>query len=474
MTLKLTNSLTGKKEEFVPLVPGEVRMYNCGPTVYNYAHVGNLRAFLTADVLRRLLEARGFAVRQVMNITDVGHMTLDDIRDAGEDKMAVAARRLGKDPWQVAAFYTKAFHEDLKVLNFLVAESYPRATESIPEMIAMVERLIEGGHAYVVGGNVYFDVSTFPEYGKLSGNTVESLKAGARLEVNPEKRHPADFALWKSGPNHIMQWESPWGSGFPGWHIECSVMAQAALGEQIDIHTGGEDNRFPHHECEIAQSEAATGKEFARTWIHTGYLRVGGEKMSKSKGNFFTLRDLLENGFDPMAIRSALISVHYRQPMNLTLESIEEAAKNRKRVQELLRKIGGDESVGDRPEVAEVVAAARAEFDASMDDDLNISPARAAVLGLVSDVNRAGLPLSPADADQVRAALTHFDGILGIGLLRIAEEEDLSAEIEALIKARNEARGNRDFAESDRIRDELLGRGILLEDGAGGTTWRRV
>ncbi len=427
MTLYLTNSLTGKKEEFIPLNPGEVLMYNCGPTVYDYAHVGNLRSFLMADVLRRLLEARGFTVRQVLNITDVGHMTLDDLRDSGEDKMAVAAKRLGKDPWEVARHFTQAFFEDLKALNFLEAEAYPRATETIPEMIEMVERLVEKGHAYVVGGNVYFDVSTFPKYGRLSGNTVENLKAGARLEVNPEKRHPADFALWKSDPNHIMQWDSPWGRGFPGWHIECSVMAQATLGDQIDIHTGGEDNRFPHHECEIAQSEAATGKTFARYWLHGGYLQVGGEKMSKSKGNFFTLRDLLEKGYDPRAIRAALISVHYRQPMNLTLEGIEEAAKNLERVHELFRKMGGEDAVPDRPGVADAVKRARREFDASMDDDMNISPARAAVLGLVGEVNRVGLPLSTADANLVRETFSYFDGILGTGLVDVADADDLSA-----------------------------------------------
>ncbi len=473
MTVFLTNSLTGRKEEFVPRVPGEVRMYNCGPTVYNYAHVGNLRAFLMADVLRRLLEARGFEVRQVMNITDVGHMTEDDIRDAGEDKMAVAAKELGKDPYEVAKFFTEAFFADLKALNFQEAEAYPRATETIPEMIAMVERLVSKGNAYVVGGNVYFDVATFPEYGKLSGNTVASLKAGARLEVNPEKRHPADFALWKSDPQHIMQWDSPWGPGFPGWHIECSVMAQAILGEEIDIHTGGEDNRFPHHECEIAQSEAATGKTFARYWIHTGYLQVGGEKMAKSKGNFFTLRDLMEKGYDPRAIRAALISVHYRQPMNLTLDGIDEAAKNLERVHELLRKTTGTDGLPDRPEVAEAAARARNDFDAAMDDDMNVSPARAAVLALVSELNRAGADLSTADANLVRGTFAHFDGILGTGLMDFDDGEDLSTEVEALIEARNAARKAKDFAESDRIRDELAGRGIILSDGAGGTTWKR-
>ncbi len=331
--MKVFNTYTRRKEEFEPIEPGKVRMYNCGPTVYNFAHIGNARAFVFADVLRRTLEYFGCPVTQIMNITDVGHMTSD--ADAGEDKMAKAAREQKKDPWQIAEFYTKAFLEDIRTLNIQPAFKYPRATEHIPEMIALIERLIGNGHAYVVNGNVYYDISTFPRYGRLSGNTIEQLEAGARIEVNPEKRHPADFALWKQDPKHIMQWDSPWGRGFPGWHIECSAMSVKYLGEQFDIHTGAEDNIFPHHESEIAQSEGATGKvPWVKYWMHARFLLVNGQKMSKSLGNFFTLRDLLEKGCDPMAVRYVLMSTHYRQPLNFTLESVEAAKDSIRRLKD--------------------------------------------------------------------------------------------------------------------------------------------
>lgn len=473
MTIQLFNTLTNRKEEFEPRVPGEVRLYCCGPTVYDYSHIGNFRTFVAEDLLHRTLEAFGYRVRKVMNITDVGHMTLDDIRDGGEDKMAVAARRFGGDPYKVAEFYTDSFFEDVRALNLLPAEEYPRATETIPDMIGLVERLVETGHAYAVGGNVYFDISTFPDYGKLSGNTVESLKAGARLDPNPEKRHPADFALWKHDPDHIMQWESPWGRGFPGWHLECSVMAMSALGEEIDIHCGGEDNLFPHHECEIAQAESVTGKRFVRFWVHARHLIVDGEKMSKSKGNYFTLRDLTERGYGPMAIRLALLSVHYRQPINLTMDSIEEAQKNLDRVAELVRKLEPDPAAADRPEVAMAVERAVGEFDAALADDLNTSPARAAMLGLVADVNRAGLPLSTGDAERVRGALLRFDSALGLRLLETPREESLDEEVGRMIEERNEARRRKDFAVADRIRDDLVARGIVLEDTPEGTIWKK-
>jgi cysteinyl-tRNA synthetase len=473
VTLELFNSLTNAKEEFRPLEPGVVKLYTCGPTVYDYAHIGNFRTFLAEDLLRRVLEARGYRVRQVMNITDVGHMTVDDLRDTGEDKMAVAARRFGGDPFRVSEFYADAFFADLRALNFREAESYPWATRTIPQMIRHVERLIETGHAYVVGGNVYFDVSTFPAYGRLSGNSVAALKAGARLEPNEEKRHPADFAVWKHDEKHIMKWPSPWGEGFPGWHLECSVMAMATLGEQIDIHAGGEDNRFPHHECEIAQTEAVTGRPFARFWFHVTHLMVEGEKMAKSSGNFFTLRDLTEKGYDPMAIRLALLSVQYRQPMNLTMDGLDEAAKNLERVRDLVGRLGPDAAGPDRPGVAEAVERARAAFDAALDDDLNTSRAKAALLSLVGEVNRIGPPLSPGDAGLVRSALGTMDEVLGVGLLEIGPEEGLDAEIEARIEERLEARRRKDFATADRIRDELAARGILLVDTPEGTTYKR-
>jgi cysteinyl-tRNA synthetase len=474
LTLRFTNSLSRKKEVFEPLVPGEVRMYHCGPTVYDYAHIGNFRSFLLADLLRRVLEARGYSVHQVMNITDVGHMTEDDLRDSGEDKMAVASRRLDQRPEEVAERYSRAFFTDIETLNFRKAHDYPRATRTIPEMIRMIETLIEKGHAYVVGGNVYFDIRSFPEYGRLAGHTLDQLKAGARVGVLEEKRHPADFALWKHDPNHLMQWDSPWGSGFPGWHIECSVMSTSILGETIDIHTGGEDNRFPHHECEIAQSEAATGRPFVRYWLHGGWLFVDGEKMSKSKGNFYTVHQLIEEGHDAMSLRAALMAVHYRQQINFSLEGIEDAGKNIERVRELMRKLGPEEGVPDRKEIADAVRLRHEEFDEAIDDDLNVPRARAAMLSLVSDLNRVGLPLSVGDAAVVREAFGAFDDILGWRLTETGEDVSLTQEVEAKIRERNEARARKDFATADRIRDELAARGIQLIDTPDGVEWRKV
>src|SRR3972149_2047156 len=292
MTLKLYNTYSKKLEEFTPIEDGKVKMYNCGPTVYSHPHIGNFRSFIFADVLHRYLEYSGYKVTQVMNITDVGHLTLDDV-EAGEDKLEAAAKREKKDPYQIAEFYMNEFFELAKLLNLLPAYKYPRATEHIKEQITLAEELIKKSYAYVVGGNVYFDVTKFAKYGKLSGNTLTQLKAGARIEVNTEKRNPMDFALWKNDPKHIMQWDSPWGKGFPGWHLECSAMSMEYLGETIDIHTGGEDNIFPHHESEIAQSESATGKQFVRYWLHCRHLLVDGKKMSKSEGNFYSVQDIL-------------------------------------------------------------------------------------------------------------------------------------------------------------------------------------
>jgi cysteinyl-tRNA synthetase len=326
MTLHLHNTLARSKQEFAPVEPGRVRMYNCGPTVYGRAHIGNFRAFLFADVLRRWLELSGYDVRQVMNITDVGHVR-DDDPDSADDKMDAAARRERQDPWQIAEKYTDLFLKDVDALGIRRAHHYPRATQHIAGMIAIIERLVASGHAYRVGGNVYYDVSRFPGYGRLSGNTAEDLLAGARIEVNEEKRDARDFALWKTDARHIMQWDSPWGRGFPGWHIECSAMSRALLGEgTLDIHTGGEDNVFPHHECEIAQSEGAFGVPFVRFWMHTRFLQVDGGKMSKSLGNLYSVDDIAARGYPPAALRFAMLRGHYRQVLNFTWETMEQSA----------------------------------------------------------------------------------------------------------------------------------------------------
>ncbi len=467
--MKVFNTYTRRKEELEPIEPGKVRMYNCGPTVYNYAHIGNFRTFVFEDVLRRALEYFGYGVTQIMNITDVGHMTSD--ADAGEDKMAKAAREQKKDPWQLAEFYTKAFLEDSDQLNILRAYKYPRATEHIPEMIAVIQKLIERGHAYVVNGTVYYEVSTFPAYGRLSGNTIEDLRAGARVEINPEKRAPEDFALWKQDPKHIMQWDSPWSRGFPGWHIECSAMSIKYLGEQFDIHTGGEDHFFPHHESEIAQSEGATGKTpCAKYWMHARFLLVNGQKMSKSLGNFFTLRDLLEKGCDPMAVRYVLMSTHYRQPLNFTLESVEAAKVSIRRLKDFRLRLKDANATKDTAELVEVLERGKDGFDAALADDLNTSAALAALFDMVRDVNK--LELTRAGADQAATLLRSFDKVMGV--LGEEKEESPDAEIESLIRQRDEARARRDFKTSDDLRNQLKAKGIILEDSAGGTRWKRA
>src|SRR6185369_5362975 len=328
----LYNTLSKQKEEFTPLHAGKVGMYVCGPTVYSYIHIGNIRAYVFADTLRRLLEDAGYEVRMIKNITDVGHLTADDVAqgDTGEDKIEKKAKAEKKTPAEIADFYeTYAFAAE-KAMNIEPAHYTPRATAHVKQMIKLIEELIEKGHAYEKNGNVFFDVTTFKNYGKLSGNTLENLEVGARLEEHPDKKNPWDFALWLRAPKeHLMHWPSPWGEGYPGWHIECSAMSMEYLGDTFDIHTGGEDNIFPHHEAEIAQSESVTDKPFVRYFLHTRHMLVNGEKMSKSKGNFFTLEDLLEKGFTQMDFRMALLGSHYRSQMNFSWEAMEQAKKNK-------------------------------------------------------------------------------------------------------------------------------------------------
>jgi cysteinyl-tRNA synthetase len=391
MALHVTNTLTRRKEPFVPIESGKVRMYNCGPTVYGYAHIGNFASFLLADLLRRHLEYSGYEVLQVMNITDVGHLTEDNVADArGEDKLEKQAREEKKDPYQIARFYEDAFHEDRKALNLLPAAHYPRATEHIPEMLAMTDELIAAGLAYEAEGEVYFEIARFPRYGILSGNTVEQLIAGAggRVETDPKKRHPLDFALWKQDPKHLMQWDSRFGRGFPGWHIECSAMSRKYLGEEFDIHTGGEDNIFPHHECEIAQSSGGKDRIFARYWLHRRHILVGGKKMAKSAGNFYTVRDLLAKGYGGREIRLALLGTHYRTNANFTLEGLDQARQTIGKLKEFLRNMEALPAAGAEGgagEVAALAAESDRRFRAALDDDLNISLALAELLGFLGE-----------------------------------------------------------------------------------------
>jgi cysteinyl-tRNA synthetase len=445
-------------------------MYNCGPTVYMYAHIGNFRSFMLADLLRRYLEFKGLEVEQIMNITDVGHLTSD--ADEGEDKLEKAARTEQKDPWQIAKFYTEAFFEDADALNLKRASVYPRATEHVAEMIETVKTLIDRGHAYVVNGCVYFDITTFPDYGKLSGNTLDQLNAGARLDINPDKRHPHDFSLWVTDPKHLMKWDSPWGVGYPGWHLECSTMSQKYLGQTIDIHTGGEDNIFPHHECEIAQSEGSTGQPFVRYWLHARFLQVDGAKMSKSKGNFYTLKDLLAKGLDPPAIRYTLLSAHYRQQLNFTFDAVDASAGAIKRLKEFLANMDAATGDGESAEVAALCDRVLAAFESELDDDLNIAGALAQVFEFVREVNK--LDVSRADGARAAAVIRRIDTVLGVLPEAGAGEAALDAEIDALIAERQAARKNKDFARADAIRDQLAAQGITLKDTPDGVRWERT
>ncbi len=474
MSFQVYNSYTRTKERFEPREAGVVRMYNCGPTVYSRAHIGNLRSFLFADVLRRWLEVSGYQVHQVMNITDVGHLVGD--ADEGEDKLDAAARKERLDPHEIASRYADQFLADVAALGVAAPEAYPRATDHVPQMLAIIEDLIEKGHAYQVGQDVYFDVTTFPRYGKLSGNRIEDLEAGARIEVRSEKRHPADFALWKSDEKHLMKWKSRFGEhGFPGWHIECTAMAIEHLGEQLDIHTGGEDNVFPHHECEIAQSECHTGKPFARYWMHAKFLQVDGGKMSKSLGNVYTLADVEERGFAPRVLRYTLIRGHYRQPLNFTWDEMAASRTALEKLDELvarLRRSAGGQGAAQDPEGGrELLSAAVARFDAGMDDDLNVPIALSSLFEL-RDAVLAGA-LGTAVAADALAFVARANRVLAVLELDEPAGGDGDAEIEALVATRDAARAAKDWAESDRLRDELLALDVVVQDSPDGTIWRR-
>jgi cysteinyl-tRNA synthetase len=475
--LKFHDSLSKKKTLFRPLKAGAVTMYNCGPTVYDYVHIGNLRSFLLADLLRRYLEYRGYAVTQVMNLTDVGHMLAD--ADEGEDKMEVAAERAGKTPQEVAQFFADAFFRDIERLNFRRAAVYPKASEHVGEMVAMIGKLLQNGCAYKVeadgGTSVYFDVASFPAYGKLSGNVLENLNAGARIEVRSEKKHPADFALWIHNPKHLMQWEAPWGKGYPGWHIECSAMATKYLGETVDIHTGGEDNKFPHHECEIAQSECATGQPFVRSWLHATHLLVDGDKMSKSKGNFYTLDDLTALGHAPRSVRYLLLSTHYRQALNFTLQGLEGAKNSLARIDAFADAVR-QATPKDAGRAAADASAAKKAFTKALDDDLNVAEALASVFEFVRLMNEkvAAGTLTKKEKAAAVAFADDVGAVLGFTFGNAVEELDIPQSVHALIEKRDEARKEKRFAESDRIRDELKAMGYLVEDTPEGRRIKRI
>ncbi|MCC7146811.1 MAG: cysteine--tRNA ligase [Phycisphaeraceae bacterium] len=492
MDIRFYNSLTHRLEPFSALQPPDVYVYNCGPTVYDYATLGNFRSFLFADLLRRTLELAGYTVHQVMNITDVGHMTEDTLADGGgEDKMELAARRLKEakksgqapvedpnNPFQIADYYAQVFLEDARQLGLKIAfddaRQRPRATQYIPQMQALIQRLLDTGHAYrAADGTVYYSVESFPAYGQLSGNTLDKLRGGAGGRVLDEhqaqKRHPADFLLWKTDATHLMRWDSPWGQGYPGWHIECSAMSASVLGrEQIDIHTGGEDNIFPHHECEIAQSCGATGKPFfARYWLHARFLMVEGEKMSKSKGNFFTARQLFAQGIDPKVIRYELLKGHYRSNLNFTRKGLEDSARAVQRLRELDAKLKAAVPASAAPPAVDLTHPVLADFSAALADDLNIAGALGVLFAWL------GQPLP--DPALARAILQRIDSVLDVLNAAPVETATGLSEEQAAEKARqlDQARADKNFAAADALRKELSEAGYEVRSTRDGTTVHR-
>jgi len=483
MALRLYNSLTKKKEDFEPLEAGKVRMYNCGPTVYSFAHIGNFASFLMADLLRRYLEYSGYVVEQVMNITDVGHLTEDDLADAqGEDKMEKAAKAEQKTVWEIAKYYEETFQEDRKDLNLLDAACYPRATDHIPEMIEIIEELMEHDMAYESADQVYFSIDKFPQYGILSGNTTEELVAGQRVEKDENKRNPLDFTLWKKDEKHLMQWDSPWGRGFPGWHIECSAMSRKYLGDVFDIHTGGEDNIFPHHECEIAQSCGGGDRIFSRYWVHRRHIFSEGKKMAKSAGNFYTIRDLRDRGLTGLDVRYSLISAHYRSNYNFSVAGVQAASQARRKLLEFRRNMEAlpqtEATQEETTALREAVEAADRQFRDSLDDDLNISGALAAVHSFTTTAYK--LCQSAASGAEAIEQLTAWDGVLGVLDGRVdaptgGEAESAGGpsdeEIDQMVRERDKARASKDFAKADELRDRLQDLGIVLKDSPDGTRW---
>lgn len=461
--MKLYNTLTRNKDEFVPMEGNEVRIYSCGPTVYNYAHLGNLRTYVFMDILRRVLKYNGYKLRHVMNITDVGHLVSDE--DEGEDKMIKGAREQKKTPWEIAEFYTEAFMRDIAALNIEKPEIICKATEHIPEMIEFVKGLVDKGYGYETSDGIYFDISKFPGYGKLSRINLEDQMAGARVDVNPEKRHPADFALWKKAPpEHIMQWESPWGMGYPGWHIECSAMARKYLGDTFDIHTGGVDHIPVHHENEIAQSEALLGKPAVRFWLHGEFMMVDNGKMSKSLNNTYTVADLRERGYNPLAFRYMCLNAHYRNKLNFTWEGMAAAQKAYNRFIEGARAHRDGKEQVDQ----ELCDAFLRDFEEAINDDLNIPRA----MGIAWNVVR-----HPQKSEALYRLLLKMDSIFALGIENAEleqEPEQLDEEIEKLIALRQKARQEKNWKLADEIRDKIRSMGIELMDTPEGVKWRRI
>ncbi len=478
MPLKIYNSLTKRKEEFIPLEDNHVRMYNCGPTVYDYFHIGNARNFITAEVIRRYMEYKGYKVTFVQNVTDI------------EDKIIKRAIDTGVQPSDVASRFTEEYFKDMEMLGIKPPTFSPKATEHIDDIINYVNKLIEKGIAYVVDGDVYYDLSKFADYGKLSGQKIDDIISGARVEIDEKKRHPADFNLWKSAKPGEPSWDSPWGKGRPGWHIECSVMSSKYLGETFDIHSGGNDLTFPHHENEIAQSEALTGKPLARYWVHNGMLQITGGKMSKSLGNIKTIRELLKD-YDANTIRLYLLSAHYRAPLELKENSLDEARSAVGRIYNCVKMtdrlgnkqmdIAVDELANPAKELNNKIDDTIQKFESAMDDDFNTPGALGAIFDLVSATNiflSENESLSEHDKailGRVNSVLIELCGVFGIDFTRSRFSKEDSSLIDSLLKLiieiRNDARSKKDWATSDKIRNNLAELGIRLKDTRDGTIW---
>lgn len=469
MELRFFNTLTRKKEVFKPIKKGRVGLYTCGPTVYNYPHIGNYRAYIFEDVLRRVLEYAGYKVTQVMNLTDVDDKTIRGAKEAGVSLKAFTEK------------YTTAFFEDLETLNIEKAEHYPKATEHIEEMVGIIKKLLGKGYAYKTAeGDIYYEIAKFGEYGKLSHFKLKKLETGKSGRVKADeygKDNVRDFALWKAWDEEDgdVFWETEFGRGRPGWHIECSGMSTKYLGETFDMHTGGIDNMFPHHENEIAQSEAASGKKFVNYWMHCDHLIVDGKKMSKSLGNFYTLRDLTEKGNGPKAIRYMLINAHYRQQLNFTIAGIGAAKKSVERLNEFVQR-AGEADGGENKEIKKLVEKHKTGFEKFIFDDLNVPPALAVVFDFVREVNKlidegkAG----KKNAKEILEFMKKVDSILGVMSFETRKKADVGRDIEALIEERELHRKNKDWAKADGIRDRLLEKGIALSDTPGGVKWRKV
>lgn len=481
-TLRLYNTLTRSLDEFVPADPARVGVYGCGPTVYRPPHIGNFRTFLFNDLLHRYLEWKGFGVTFVMNLTDV------------EDKIINEAAMTSQNIGQVTEPMIAAFFADLGTLNILPADAYPRATAHVPEMVDLVHELVRRGYAYVSGDSVYFDISSFPAYGALSRITNADIRSGAGLATRAggidadeyEKSDARDFVLWKGAKDIDHEvgaaWVTPWGTGRPGWHIECSAMSMAVLGKTFDIHTGGEDLIFPHHEDEIAQSEAATGAPFARFWLHVKHLLVNGEKMSKSKGNDFTIQQLVDRGYAPSAIRYLLFSAQYRKELNFAFDGLDVARTALQRMLAFTTRLDTTPTQADAPisPLPRIAAAAIADFEAALDDDLNTPNALAVVFNFIRETNAVldrDQAVSAEDTRTARAAMDRFDAVLGVLDLARSEAadftDDLAAWVEERLVARRDARGRRDFAGADAIRDEIAAAGIIVEDTPQGPRWKK-